>query len=53
MVDESVHKNLRDPPKEIFARMEEKVLDISHNIPLLMVAPTSKLRIFKEVGDSN
>jgi hypothetical protein len=34
-------------------RLEEKVVDISHNMSLLMVALASKLRPFREVGGSN
>jgi hypothetical protein len=34
-------------------RLEEKVIDISHNMSLLMVALASNLRPFREVGGSN
>jgi hypothetical protein len=43
MVDESVHNNPRDPVEERFARLEEKFIDISRNMALLMVALASKL----------
>jgi hypothetical protein len=42
MVDESIHNNPQDPVEEIFVRLEEKVIDISHNMTLLMVALANK-----------
>jgi hypothetical protein len=53
MVDEYVHNNPRDPIEEKFVRLEEKVIDISCNMSLLMVALASKLRPFIEVGGLN
>jgi hypothetical protein len=53
MSDEFVHKNPRDPAKERFVRLEEKFIDIYHDMSLFMMALTSKIRPFREVGCSN
>jgi hypothetical protein len=53
MVDEFVHNNPQDAAKERFLRLEEQVVDISHNMAILMEAPTNKFRPFQEVGGSN
>jgi hypothetical protein len=39
--------------EERFVRLEEKVIDISRNMSLLMVALARKLGPFREVGGSN
>jgi hypothetical protein len=53
MVDESINNNPQDPREEGFVRLEEQVTDISHNMSLLMATLASKLRLIREVGDSN
>jgi len=53
MTEESVHNNPRDPTKERFMRLEEKVANISHNMSLLMEALEIKLIPFVEVGGLN
>jgi hypothetical protein len=39
--------------EEILSRLEEKVVDISHNMALLMAALEKKFRPSREVGGSN
>jgi hypothetical protein len=53
MVDESIHNNPWDAVEERFVRLEEKVVDISCNMALLMVALVNKFGPFGEVGGSN
>ena len=53
MADEYVHKNPRDPTEERFERLKSHVIDINHNMNLLMVALPSKLGIFGDDGGSN
>jgi hypothetical protein len=53
MANESVHNNPQDLVEERFVMLEEKVVDISCNMTLLMVDLTKKLRLFGEVGGSN
>jgi predicted neutral ceramidase superfamily lipid hydrolase len=53
MVDDSIHKNTQDTSEESFLRIEEKVVDISHNMSLLMVVITNNFGPFREVGGSN
>jgi hypothetical protein len=53
MADESVHNNPRDPTEERFEWLEAQVVDISHNMNLLMVALARKLRPFGDDGGSN
>jgi hypothetical protein len=53
VIQQSVHYNPPDAVEEIFARLEEQVIDISHNMALLMVALENKFRPFGEVGGSN
>jgi hypothetical protein len=48
-----VHKNHQDPKKEIFVRIEEKFIDISCNMVVLMATLATNLRKFREVGGSN
>jgi hypothetical protein len=38
MVDEYIHNNPQDVVEEIFVRLEENFLDISHNMALIMMA---------------
>jgi hypothetical protein len=52
MVNESIHKNPQGPIEERFLRMEEQVVNIYHNMSLLMVTLTSKIIQFEEVGGS-
>jgi hypothetical protein len=51
MVDKSI--DLCDVAEKRFARLEEKVIDISRNMALLMVALENKFEPFREVGGSN
>jgi hypothetical protein len=53
MADESVHNNPRDPIEEIFMRLEEKVVGISHNMALITVALEIKVGSFGEARGSN
>jgi hypothetical protein len=53
MDDKSVHNNPRYPTEEIFVRMEEQVVDISHNMSLLMATLERNVRPYGEVGGSN
>jgi hypothetical protein len=53
MADEYVHNNPQDLAEEIFERLEEKVVDISCNMALLMVVLARKIIIFGDVGGSN
>ena len=46
MVDESVHNDPRYLEEEIFSRLEEKFVDISHNMSLLMVDTTINIGMF-------
>jgi hypothetical protein len=42
MEDEYVLNNPKDMEEEIFERLEAQVVDIIHNMNLLVVAPASK-----------
>jgi hypothetical protein len=53
VAEEFVHNNPRDSTEEIFERLEAWIIDINHNMNLLMVALKSKLRLFKDDGGSN
>jgi hypothetical protein len=53
MANESIHKNPQDMTKEICARLEEQVADISHNMSFLVVALANKLEPFRKIGGSN
>jgi hypothetical protein len=53
MVDESVHNNPRDPAEERFERLEAQVVNISHNMNLLMAALARNLEPFGDDGGSN
>jgi hypothetical protein len=53
MADEFGHNNPRDLIEERFVRLEEKFIEISHNVPLLMVALVRKIKPFEEVGGLN
>jgi hypothetical protein len=53
MADESVPQNPQDPAEERFARLEEKFIDISRSISLLMEALVSNIELFWEVRGSN
>jgi hypothetical protein len=53
MVDESAHNNPRYPQEERFQRLEEKIVDMCRNMPLLMVYLARNLRPFREVGGLN
>jgi hypothetical protein len=53
MADKFVHNIPQDPTKDIFVRLEEKVIDTSHNMSFLMVDLESKLKLFREVGGLN
>jgi len=52
MVDESIHNNPWDATEERFMKIEEKVVDISSNMALLMEALSNKFETFEEVGSS-
>jgi hypothetical protein len=52
MADMFVHNNPRYPIEEIFARLEEKFVDMSHNMSLLKATLASNLISFREVGGS-
>jgi hypothetical protein len=52
MENEYVHNNPRDPTKERFERLEVQFSDIGHNMNLLMVALSIKLRPFRDDGGS-
>jgi hypothetical protein len=53
MVDESIHNKPRDPAEERFARLEEKVADISRNMSLLVAVLTRNIGLFREFGGLN
>ena len=53
IIDAFVHNNPRDPTKERFARLEEKFIDISCNMSLLIVDLANKFEPFREVSVSN
>jgi hypothetical protein len=54
MVDESSHNNPWDTIKEIlFVRLEEQIIDISHNMAFLMTTIANNFGLFWEVGGSN
>jgi hypothetical protein len=53
MIDEPIYNNPLDAAEDIFVRLEEKFVDISHNISLLMAALANKFESFKEFGGSN
>jgi hypothetical protein len=53
MANESIHKNPQDLVEERFMRMEDQVVDISHNISLLTAALERNLKPFGEVAGSN
>jgi hypothetical protein len=48
MADASIHNNPQDPIEEIFEWFEVQVVDLNHNIILLMAALASKL---EPIGD--
>jgi hypothetical protein len=47
------HNNYQDEVKKRFAKLEEKHIDIPHNMSLLMVALAKRFGTFWEVGGSN
>lgn len=49
MVNEVVN-NPHDPTKDRFARLEAQVVDINHNVRLLMVDLTNKVDLFRVYG---
>lgn len=51
MIDESIN-NPRDLEGESFTRLEEQVVDISHNTNLLMVALTNNIRVEEYKGSN-
>jgi hypothetical protein len=53
MADEFFHKNPRDATKERFMRLEEKFVEISHNIVVLMVTLVNNFEPFEDFGGSN
>jgi hypothetical protein len=53
MANETSHNNLWDEVEEIFLKMEEKVIDFSCNMALLMVDLDNNLGPLGEVGGSN
>jgi hypothetical protein len=53
MADESVHNNPQYLAEERFARLEDQVVDISHNMSLLIMALANKFGLFREVGGLN
>jgi len=52
MVDESMN-NPPNPTKERFSQEEAQVVDIKHNVNLLVVALTNHLKLFEENGGCN
>jgi hypothetical protein len=52
MEDDFSHRNPHDEVIERFMKLEEQVVDISHNMSPLMVALENKFGIFGEVGSS-
>lgn len=52
MGDESVNEP-HDPTEVRFSRFEQQVVDINHNVNLLMAALRNNLGIFGEYGGSN
>jgi hypothetical protein len=52
MEDDFVHKNPWDGMEERFSRLEEKVVDISHNMALIMASLENNFIPFEEVGFS-
>jgi hypothetical protein len=53
MADDYIHNNPWDAMEEIFFRLEERVVNISCNISLLMVALENRFVPFRKVGVSN
>jgi hypothetical protein len=53
MEDEFVHNNPQNPTKEILERLEAYVVDINHNMNLLVASLACKIRPFKDDGGSN
>jgi hypothetical protein len=53
MADKFVHNNPRNPMEERFLKLEEKFVDVSRNMALLMEALASNLEPFEDVGGSN
>jgi hypothetical protein len=53
MEDESIHNNPWDEAKDIFSKLEEQVVDISHNMTSLMENLENKFGPFGKVGGSN
>jgi hypothetical protein len=53
MADVYVHNNPRDPTEERLARLEEKFVDISCNMALLVADLANNIRSFGEFGGCN
>jgi hypothetical protein len=53
MVDNFVHKNPQDLAKGRFERLEVQVVEISHNMNLLITALARKFRTFEDDGRFN
>jgi hypothetical protein len=53
MANNSFHNNPQYMEEERFVRLEEKFIEISHNMFLLVEALASNLGPFKEIGSSN
>lgn len=47
MVDKSIYDNNRDLENEIFARLEEQVIDIKSNVSLLMMTLNNNIGLLK------
>jgi len=52
-MDDEFVNNCIGPVKERFSQLEAQVIDISHNVNLLMPVLRNKLGIFKENGGTN
>jgi len=53
MANEYIHNNPQDPVEERFVKLEEKFVDISCNMSLLMKTLSRKIKLFREVGGLN
>jgi hypothetical protein len=53
MTDEFVHNNPQDPAKQIFEQLEVQVVDITHNMNLLMASLARNLKLFGCDGGSS
>jgi hypothetical protein len=53
MEDESNCNNPLDETEEIFSKLEEQVVDVSHNMTLLVVALENKFGLLGDVGGFN